>query len=39
MNRKMGKSLATMLGLAGALAFAIAGGHARAQAPAAAKKR
>ncbi len=37
MNRKMGKSLATVLGFAGALAFAIAGGH--AQSPAAAKPK
>ncbi len=37
MNRKMGKSMATVLGFAGALAFAIAGGH--AQAPAAGKPK
>ncbi len=39
MNRKMGKRLATVMGFAGALAFAIAGGHAHAQAPAAAKPK
>lgn len=38
MNRKMGKWLAKVLGFAGALAFALAGGHVQAQAPASATK-